>query len=40
MLVTNQKSVVRVTKLENYGSELHPLYTIGVAIELRVDENA
>ena len=38
MLVTNQKSV-RVTKLENYGSDLHPLYTIGVKIELHVDES-
>jgi hypothetical protein len=38
MFVTNQKSV-RVTKLENYGSDLHPLYTIGVEIELRVDES-
>lgn len=38
MLVTNQKSV-RVTKLENYGSDLHPLYTIGVTIEISVDES-
>jgi hypothetical protein len=38
MLVTNQKSV-RVTKLENYGSDLHPSYTIGVTIELSVDES-
>lgn len=38
MFVTNQKSV-RVTKLENYGSDLHPQYTIGVAIELRVEES-
>ena len=39
MLVTNQKSVVRVTKLENYGSDLHPLYTIGVELELHVEES-
>jgi hypothetical protein len=38
MLVTNQKSV-RVTKLENYGSDLHPSYTIGVTIEISVDES-
>jgi hypothetical protein len=37
-LVTSQSSV-RVTKLENYGSDLHPLYTIGVNIELRVTES-
>ena len=30
---------MRVTKLENYGSELHPLYTIGLEIELHVEEN-
>jgi hypothetical protein len=38
MLVTNQKSVW-VTKLENYGSDLHPLYTVGVELELRGDES-
>jgi hypothetical protein len=38
MLVTKQKSV-RVTKLENYGSAHHPSYTIGVTIEISVEES-
>ncbi len=30
---------IRVTKLENYGSALRPLYTIGVKLELQVEES-
>ena len=34
-----QKRSIRIAKLENYGSAHHPSYTIGVAIEISVDES-
>jgi len=30
---------IRVTKVENYGSARHPLYTLGVELELQVEES-
>jgi len=38
MLVTKQKSV-RVMKLENYGSSLHPLYTVFEEFDLEEEVN-